>query len=107
MTQRKPNKSGKYRLSVPLSEKTFNRVNEEANNLWIAPTTFINIIVNKYFTDKDYSREIAKNSLSSSFDNIFASLGISKEEGEKMTKESLDESLEKLSSLFKESIKKE
>ena len=100
MAERKANKSGKYRVSVPLSETNFKRVLDDAEQMGVSPSTYINLIVTQHYRSLDTSKETIQKSFNESLSKFFDSMGVNQADGEKIVNDSLNESVENFKKLI-------
>lgn len=81
----------KKRLSVPMSQKIYNRVVEDAENLGVSPSSFVNYIIGNYYKQLDMSMGAAEDVIKKALNSLLTLKGV---DSDKLHEIALDEKTE-------------
>lgn len=92
----------KKRLSVPMSQKIYNRVVEDAENLGVSPSSFVNYIIGNYYKQLDMSMGAAEDVIKKALSSILTLKGVDSDKLHEIALEEKKEQQRKMVESFEE-----
>lgn len=110
MAETKKQKTKKIRLSIPLSEDIYNKIEKDAEIVGVSMATYGAMIIGNHYKSQQISLDYANKNMTEAFRSIFEPLfelkGLKYDEiAEKMKNEAVDKTLEAIPQIISEKNK--